>query len=114
LIGSLFIPNLKNTATRDREVSALREALTGVKVKCALILMDANASSFEIGGIPIEIQSVEEWLPGHEEDSDLQHVEKAAADGRMDPILCHDGDALILLISHMSADKIHKPAAMVI
>ena len=54
--------NLENTATREREVRALSDALTGVKVESALILSDANENSFEINGVPVEIRSVAEWL----------------------------------------------------
>ena len=54
--------NLENTATREREVRALSDALTGLKVESALILSDANENSFEISGVPVEIRSVAEWL----------------------------------------------------
>ena len=50
------------TATREREVCALSDAMTGVKVESALILSDANEKSFEISGVPVEIRSVAEWL----------------------------------------------------
>ena len=54
--------NLENMATREHEVRALSDALTGVKVESALILSDANQNSFEISGVPVEIRSVAEWL----------------------------------------------------
>ena len=54
--------NLENTATREREVRALSDALTGVKVESALILSDANENSLEISGVPVEIRSVAEWM----------------------------------------------------
>jgi uncharacterized protein len=54
--------NLELTATREREVRALSDALTAVKVESALILSDANENSFEISGVPVEIRSVTEWL----------------------------------------------------
>jgi predicted AAA+ superfamily ATPase len=50
------------TATREREVRALSDALTGVKVESALILSDANENSFELGGVRVEVRSVGEWL----------------------------------------------------
>ncbi|MCX6082145.1 MAG: ATP-binding protein [Chloroflexi bacterium] len=53
------------TITREREVRALSDALTGVKVESALILSDANENSFEISGVPVEIRSVAEWLLSH-------------------------------------------------
>ena len=49
-------------AIREREVHALSDAMTGVKVESALILSDANENSFEINGVPVEIRSVAEWL----------------------------------------------------
>ncbi|MEI7849329.1 MAG: DUF4143 domain-containing protein, partial [Chloroflexota bacterium] len=54
--------NLENSATREREIHALSDALAGVKAESALILSDANENSFEINGVPVEIRSVAEWL----------------------------------------------------
>jgi predicted AAA+ superfamily ATPase len=50
------------TATREREVRALSDALTGVKVESALILSDANENSFELGGVRVEVRSLGVWL----------------------------------------------------
>ncbi|MEI7844314.1 MAG: ATP-binding protein [Chloroflexota bacterium] len=50
------------TVTREREVRALSDAMTGVKVESALILSDANEKSFELGGVRVEVRSVGEWL----------------------------------------------------
>ncbi len=54
--------DLENPATRAREVRALSDALTGVKVESALILSDTNEDSFELGGIQVGIRSLAEWL----------------------------------------------------
>ncbi len=55
---------IQSTVTREREVRALSDALTGVKVESAVILSDANENSFEISGVPVEIRSMAEWLLG--------------------------------------------------
>lgn len=54
--------NLENHATREREIRALRDAATGMKVECALILSDANENEIELDGINVGIRSVTEWL----------------------------------------------------
>jgi len=56
--------HLENAATREREIRALSDALTGVKAESALILSDANEDGFELGGVRVEICSVAEWLLG--------------------------------------------------
>jgi predicted AAA+ superfamily ATPase len=54
--------HLENSATREREVRALRDALKSIKVDKALILSGANENSSEINGVPVEIRSAAEWL----------------------------------------------------
>lgn len=54
--------HLENPSIREREVRALEDALRGLKVNNALILADAGEGSFEIKGIPVEIQSIAQWL----------------------------------------------------
>jgi uncharacterized protein len=54
--------NLENKVIREREVRALSDALTGLKIKSALILSDVNENGFKISGVPVEIRSVAEWL----------------------------------------------------
>jgi len=54
--------NLSQSATRDREIRALENAIQNIKVQSALILADANEDSFEINGIPVEIRSAAQWL----------------------------------------------------
>ena len=56
--------NMENPATREREIRALRDALSGVKVESALILTDANDDDFDLGGVRVEICSAAEWLLG--------------------------------------------------
>jgi predicted AAA+ superfamily ATPase len=53
---------LENPVTREREVRALEDAIKGLNAHSALILADTGESSFEINGIPIEVQSVAEWM----------------------------------------------------
>jgi uncharacterized protein len=56
--------NMENPATREREIRALRDALTGVKAESALILSDANEDDFDLEGVRVEVRSVAEWLLG--------------------------------------------------
>jgi predicted AAA+ superfamily ATPase len=56
--------NLDAQTTRQREVRALSDALTALKVESALILSDANEDGFELSGIPVQVRSVAEWLLG--------------------------------------------------
>lgn len=56
--------NMENPATREREIRALRDATTGIKVESALILSDANEDDFDLGGVRVEVRSVAEWLLG--------------------------------------------------
>jgi predicted AAA+ superfamily ATPase len=54
--------HLENPSTREREVRALEDAIKGLNVNSALILSDANEPSFDINGIPVEVQSVTKWM----------------------------------------------------
>ena len=54
--------HLENTATREREIRALEDAIQGVNAKSALIITDENEEPFEMGGITVEIASAAEWL----------------------------------------------------
>jgi predicted AAA+ superfamily ATPase len=54
--------NLTNSTTREREIRALGDALTGIKVENVLILSDANEDEFQLGDIRGEIRSIAEWL----------------------------------------------------
>lgn len=56
------VGNLAQSATRDREIHALKDAIGTVKVQSALILADANEDPFEINGVPVHVQSIAEWL----------------------------------------------------
>lgn len=54
--------SLETPNTRERELRALGEAVKSIKVKHALILSDTNENGFEIGGVPVEVRSIAEWL----------------------------------------------------
>jgi len=54
--------NLSQSATRDREIRALENAIKNVKVQSALILAEANEDPFDIDGVPVEIRSAAQWL----------------------------------------------------
>jgi hypothetical protein len=54
--------NLDNTATREREVRALTEAMRSLKGSRGLILADTNAQPVMENDLPIEIRSTAEWL----------------------------------------------------
>jgi predicted AAA+ superfamily ATPase len=56
--------NLDAQTTRQREVRALSDALTVLKVESALILSDASEDGFELSGIPVQVSSVAKWLLG--------------------------------------------------
>ena len=54
--------HLENPATREREIRALEDAVKGLNVYSALILSDTNEPSFDIHGIPVEVESCSEWM----------------------------------------------------
>ena len=54
--------NLSQSATREREIRALENAVKNVKVQSALILAEANEDPFDIDGVPVEIRSAAQWL----------------------------------------------------
>jgi uncharacterized protein len=54
--------HLENPSTREREMRALQDAIKGVEIRNALLLTDNNEDNFEIGGVPVEIRSVAEWM----------------------------------------------------
>lgn len=54
--------NLDNPSTREREFRALENGIQGVRAASALILADENEEGIEIGGVPVEIRSISEWL----------------------------------------------------
>lgn len=53
---------MQNPATRERELRALEDAITGVRAASALILTDANEAPVTVSGLPVEIRSLTEWL----------------------------------------------------
>lgn len=53
---------LENSATRERELRALEDAIQAMPVESALILSDASENDMVIGGVAVKIQSISEWL----------------------------------------------------
>jgi uncharacterized protein len=56
--------HLENPAVREREMRSLEEAFKNLAVQSALVLSDTTEEPFEIGGVPVRVQSVEDWLLG--------------------------------------------------
>ena len=54
--------NLQNAATREREIRALKDAITSLQVESVLILADANENDLEIGDLKVQVRSVAGWL----------------------------------------------------
>jgi predicted AAA+ superfamily ATPase len=54
--------NLDNTATRERELRAITEAMRNSRGSRGLILADTNAQPVVVNGLTIEIRSIAEWL----------------------------------------------------
>ena len=54
--------HLENPSTREREVRALEDAIKGLNVNNSLILSEANEPGFNINDVPVEVQSVAEWI----------------------------------------------------
>ena len=54
--------NLKQPATREREIRAIQNAIGSVKVQSALLLTEANGDSFKVDSVPVKIRSAAEWL----------------------------------------------------
>ena len=54
--------NLDQSATRERELRALTDAMRGLGLSSGLILADANAEPINENGMTIEIRSLVEWL----------------------------------------------------
>jgi uncharacterized protein len=56
--------HLENPAVREREMRSLEEAFKNLAVQSALVLSDTTEEPFEIGGVPVRVQSVADWLLG--------------------------------------------------
>lgn len=54
--------HLDHPGTRERELRAIEAAAQHIKVEHALILSENNEPQQEVGGIPVEICSIAEWL----------------------------------------------------
>jgi uncharacterized protein len=60
---------LENTSTREREFRAVEDSIKELPIESALILSDANEKDIVVGGIPVKIQSITEWLVSQEASS---------------------------------------------
>ncbi len=57
--------NIEQSATREREIRALVDAMGALKISTALILSDSNADAIIENGLTITIRSLAEWLLDH-------------------------------------------------
>lgn len=54
--------HMANPGTREREFRAVEAATQHLKVESALILSEVNEGSTRVGGVPVSIRSISEWL----------------------------------------------------
>jgi len=54
--------HMANPGTREREFRAVEAATQHLKVESALILSEVNEGSTRVGGVPLSIRSISEWL----------------------------------------------------
>ncbi|MBA4420891.1 MAG: hypothetical protein C0391_07065 [Anaerolinea sp.] len=57
---------LENSSTREREFRAIEDASKELQINSALILSDSSGKEVTIGGIPVKVQSITEWLLNQE------------------------------------------------
>jgi predicted AAA+ superfamily ATPase len=57
---------IENTSTREREFRAVEDSIKELPIESALILSDTNEKDIVVGGIPVKIQSITEWLVSQE------------------------------------------------
>jgi predicted AAA+ superfamily ATPase len=57
---------LTDPQTRERELRAIEETVKEMHIENALILADSNEDKIAIGGVPVKIQSITEWLVNQE------------------------------------------------
>jgi predicted AAA+ superfamily ATPase len=53
---------IENSATRERELCAREDAIKVMPVESVLILADTNENETSVGGTPVKIQAISEWL----------------------------------------------------
>lgn len=53
---------LEKSSTREREFRAIEDTSKELQINNALILSDTNEKEVEIGGIPVKVQTITEWL----------------------------------------------------
>ncbi|HUF37958.1 MAG TPA: ATP-binding protein [Anaerolineales bacterium] len=56
--------SLDQPETRARELRAIEAAVGEVRVESALVLAETGNEDLEIGGVPVRIRSVSEWMAG--------------------------------------------------
>ena len=54
--------NMNDPRTRQRELRAIDGAVQHIKVEQAMILSEDNEEQLFVGGIPVKIRSIAEWL----------------------------------------------------
>ncbi|HEX9013627.1 MAG TPA: hypothetical protein VF813_08930, partial [Anaerolineaceae bacterium] len=54
--------HIENSATREREIRSLEDAVKSVKAQSALILSETNGDKFDLQGVPVEMRSIADWL----------------------------------------------------
>jgi hypothetical protein len=54
--------HLDHPGTRERELRAIEAAIQHVKVEQAFVLCENNEASVKVGGIPVAIRSITDWL----------------------------------------------------
>lgn len=54
--------HLDNPVTREREFRAIESAVQHIKVEQVLVLSENNEAPVKVGGIPVQIRSIADWL----------------------------------------------------
>ena len=57
---------LDHLSTREREFCALEETIKELRIENVLILSDTDENEIAVGGIPVKVQSITDWLVNQE------------------------------------------------
>src|SRR5450759_2312274 len=57
---------LDHLSTREREFCAIEETIKELRIENVLILSDTDEYEIAVGGIPVKIQSITDWLVNQE------------------------------------------------
>lgn len=57
---------LDNLSTREREFRAIEETIKELRIENVLILSDTDENEIAVGGIPVKVQSITDWLVNQE------------------------------------------------